>query len=242
LRRIIAYGSANPFSLDDRGATLLHTAAAGCDSLPLIRPLLLPGIPLDSRNTHDYTPLSFTPLNDNHKVARFFLSEGANINNVDKDGDTPLKEAIRLNAHNCLRLFLDEGADVRTVNHRGWTVLHFAAACGGIETIQILTSSCLRGLDIQARNIQGNMPRDCLFERQHIPHAVLEAFESLLRSVTLEAASSAGRYGAQKYPTKISPSSPHLRPSVRKHRWKRVHSSIRTTVVPPDPLLRLMRG
>jgi ankyrin repeat protein len=162
---LLLMASANPFSLDNRGATLLHTAAAGRDSLPLIRPLLLAGIPLDSRNTHACTPLSFTPLNDNHKVARFFLSQGANINNVDKDGDTPLTEAIRLNAHNCLRLFLDEGADVRTVNHRGWTVLHFATAYGDIETIQILTSSCLSGLDIQAHSMQGNMPRDCLFER-----------------------------------------------------------------------------
>jgi len=35
----------NPFSLDRRGAPFLHTAAAGCDSLSLIRPLVLRGIP-----------------------------------------------------------------------------------------------------------------------------------------------------------------------------------------------------
>lgn len=162
---VLLMASENPFPLDGRRATLLHTAAAGCDSLSLVRPLLLRGIPLDSRNTHDCTPLSFTLLNDNYKVAGFFLSQGANINNVDKDGDTPLTEAIRLNAHNCLLLFLDEGANIRTRNHRGWTVLHFAAAYGDIESIQILTSSCLRGLNIQARNILGNMPKECLSKR-----------------------------------------------------------------------------
>jgi ankyrin repeat protein len=203
---LLLMASANQFSLDSRGATLLHTAAAGCDSLSLIHPLLLRGIPLDSRNTHDCTPLSFTPLNDNYKVARFFLSQGANINNVDKDGDTPLTEAIRLNAHNCLRLFLNEGANVRTRNHRGWTVLHFAAAYGDIESIQILTSRCLRGLNVQAHNIHGKMPRDCLLERQRLPQGVLEAFESLLRSVTPETTSSAVDYGAQRYSTKLSPS------------------------------------
>jgi len=203
---LLLMASANQLSLDSRGATLLHTAAAGCDSLSLIHPLLLRGIPLDSRNTHDCTPLSFTPLNDNYKVARFFLSQGANINNVDKDGDTPLTEAIRLNAHNCLRLFLDEEANVRTRNHRGWTVLHFAAAYGDIESIQILTSRCLRGLNVQAHNIHGKMPRDCLLERQRLPQGVLEAFESLLRSVTPETTSSAVDYGAQRYSTKLSPS------------------------------------
>jgi ankyrin repeat protein len=231
---LLLMASANPFSLDGRRATLLHTAAAGCDSLSLIRPLLSRGIPLDSRNTHDCTPLSFTPLNDNYKVARFFLSQGANINNVDKDGDTPLTEAIRLNAHNCLRLFLDEGANMRTRNHRGWTVLHFAAAYSDIESIQILASSCLRGLNVQARNIQGNMPRDCLFERQHVPHGVLEAFESLLKSATPETTPLAVHYGAQ-CPTKPSLSEANSEETQMENnafRYKNSSSSARLFIAP----------
>ncbi|KAH7001029.1 ankyrin repeat-containing domain protein [Ilyonectria destructans] len=195
--------TANPRVVDGRGATLLHTAAAGLDTLALIRPLLLSGIDLDSKNTHDCTPLSFTPLHDNHRVARFLVSQGAKIDTVDKDGDTPLTEAIRLNAHNCLRLFLERGADVRTINHRGWTILHFAAAYGDVETIRILTSSHPGGVETQAHSIQGMTARDYLLERQDVPYGVPEAFESLLGSLQREEVL-ADRSGVQVLPPKPS--------------------------------------
>ncbi|KAF6843826.1 B-cell lymphoma 3-encoded protein [Colletotrichum musicola] len=88
------------------------------------------------------------PLNDNHKVARWLLSKGANINNSGKDGDTPLTEAVRLNAHNCLRLFIELGASLETINKRRWTVLHFAGAYGDASTMEDLSMAyeCRNGV------------------------------------------------------------------------------------------------
>lgn len=135
---LLLMAGASTSALDSRGATFVHTAAAGHDTLPLLRPLLLAGIPIDSPNSHRCTPLSFTPLNDNHDVARLLLDRSANIDNVDRDGDTPLTESVRLNAHECLRLFLQSKADTQVVNKRGWTVLHFAAAYGDAATLDLL--------------------------------------------------------------------------------------------------------
>ncbi|KAF6805260.1 B-cell lymphoma 3-encoded protein [Colletotrichum sojae] len=175
--------SANPLALDSRGATLIHTAAAGCDTLEILKPLLQAGIELDSPNIHKCTPLSFTPLNDNHKVARLLLSKGANINNVDKDGDTPLTEAVRLNAHNCLRLFVELGASLETINKRGWTVLHFPGAYGDAVTMEVLSTACLSAEMVLLVDNDGNTPR-ILFERRRLASSeVTRGFESLILSL-----------------------------------------------------------
>jgi hypothetical protein len=137
---LLLMATANPFSLDSRGASLLHTAASKCDDLAIICPLLVAGLPIDGQNAHNCTPLSFTPLKDNINVARYLLSQGADINNIDNDGDTPLTESIRLNAHRCLDLFLSRGANYQTINNRGRTILHFAAIRADIYTLKILLS------------------------------------------------------------------------------------------------------
>jgi ankyrin repeat protein len=180
---LLLMASANPFSLDSRGASFLHTAAASCDDIDIIRPLLLAGIPLDGRNVHDCTPLSFTPLKDNVNVARFMLAQGADINNVDKDGDTPLTESVRLNSHGCLELFLGNSADYHTVNKRGRTILHFAAAHADVNTLDILASHHLFGLDTEAHDARGKTPMECLLERQYVSPLTISAFKTLLKSI-----------------------------------------------------------
>ncbi|KAH6681106.1 ankyrin repeat-containing domain protein [Plectosphaerella plurivora] len=174
----------NPLVLDARGATLVHAAAAGNNTLNVVEPLLLAGIPTDSLNVHRCTPLSFTPLHDNHMVARYLIDRGANINNIDKDGDTPLTEAVRLNAHNCLRLFIESGADVRILNGRLRNVLHFAAAFGDVETLDILCTAKLEPASIQAGDFAGNTPADLLRMRQIQPEGLIEAFGRLVESLS----------------------------------------------------------
>lgn len=138
----------------------MHTVAAGCNNSQLVQPLVLAGVPADMRNSHHCTPLSFTPLCDNDEAAGLLLSRGANIDNTDKDGDTPLTEAIKLNAHKCLRLFMRSTAEFRLVNKRGWTFLHFAATYGDMETMEILVLAGLHGNQLRphAADIEGNTP------------------------------------------------------------------------------------
>lgn len=189
---LLLRASADPFALDVRGASILHTAAADTDDISIVRQLLQARIPLDFRNANKCTPLSFTPLKDNSEVARFLLSQGADINNVDRDGDTPLTESVRLKAHKCLKLFLDENADYRTVNKRGWTILHFVAAHADLSVLQILASSHLCGLDIGALDNQGKTPMDRFLERQTLPRDILERFKTLLKNISPQSVSLKG--------------------------------------------------
>jgi ankyrin repeat protein len=133
---------------------------------------------------HDCTPLSFTPLKDSVNVARFLLSQGADINNIDKDGDTPLTESIRLNSHSCLELFLWKGADYRTVNKRGRTVLHFAGVHADVTTMEILASHGLAGLDGEAQDVHGKTPMECLLERHYVSRRTIDAYSMLLQRVS----------------------------------------------------------
>jgi ankyrin repeat protein len=183
---LLIMASAAPLATDIRGASILHTAAAGSDEVTVVRSLVLAGIPLDGQNVRKCTPLSFTPLKDSFKVASFLLSQGANINNIDLDGDTPLTESIRLNAHGCLRLFLEKGADYTTVNQRRRTVLHCAAVHADVQTINILSNGGLCGLNAKALDTSGKSPMACLLERQYLPANVMEAFENLVRSVSTD--------------------------------------------------------
>lgn len=170
----------NPRVCDSRGATLIHTVAADSNNLDLLRPLISAGVPLDSVNVRKCTPLSFTPLNDNHQVARFLLENGCNPDNMDKDGDTPLTEAIRLNAHKCLQLFIDFGVNLHTANNRGWGLLHFAGAYGDTKTLQILSTAALDNTIWEDH--QKNTPHDLFKKRELGSSKVCDEFERLLNS------------------------------------------------------------
>ncbi|KAF5239896.1 hypothetical protein FAUST_4665 [Fusarium austroamericanum] len=167
--------------VDSRGATLIHTVAAGCDNFELLEPLILADVPLDSLNFHKCTPLSFTPLNDNYNVACILLSEGANINNIDKDGDTPLTEAIRLNAHDCIRLFIDQGANLNISNRLGWGILHFAGAYGDVKTFEILSTVYLSAR-VWADH-EGNTPEDLFRKRQFVSQKLADKFSQLCLAI-----------------------------------------------------------
>lgn len=173
--------SANAFAVDGRGATLIHTAAAGCDNLPLMEFLLTADTRFDSPNLHGCTPLSFTPLHDNHKVASLLLSRGADVNNVDKDGDTPLTEAVRLNAHSCLRIFIESGASMKVVNKRGWTLLHFAGAYGDASTLRTLLAVSLSAEPCIDND--GETPQTLFRRRKSTSLETSEGFEALISSL-----------------------------------------------------------
>ena len=72
------------------------------------------------------------------------------IDQVDKDGDTPLMAAILLKKNDIAkRLIENEGADFRVLNFKGQTCLHWAGIEGNIEIVPYLKE---KGLDINAKD------------------------------------------------------------------------------------------
>lgn len=87
------------------------------------------------------------------------LSEGADINEKDKAGYTPLHKAIIINEFDLAKFLVENGADLQTPHEHGDTPLHFAVSGSHrenlIEFVKLLLS---RGIDVNAKNKDGVTP------------------------------------------------------------------------------------
>jgi ankyrin repeat protein len=89
---------------------------------------------------------------DKELVVRLLTAHGADINQQNNDGYTPLMKAIFLNQKEIAELLLDHGADINQQNKRGQTALIEAVLWGNKEIIELLLS---RGADIDHTNKDG---------------------------------------------------------------------------------------
>lgn len=125
--------NADPDVRDRSGSTALHVAASHL-CVELLGSLLDRGIPIDSRDSRERTPLmrACAGNRDQHGVHH---------------GKKSAVEA--LNVTYCL---IDRGADVNAKSKRGLAPIHFAAACGRTDvTLGLLTS----GAKIDRRSNDG---------------------------------------------------------------------------------------
>lgn len=111
-----------------------------------------------------------------------YLEAGADVEEKNEDGDTPLVEAIRRGSFqdNSTSAFLliEHGANIHVVSSSGWTLLHQAAMFGRYEGIFPLIEFLLeQGLDINARDHSGNTPLDIAIGF-NVPSQFIEFFQS----------------------------------------------------------------
>lgn len=121
-------------------------------------------------SNHDNGPNDIRTTSD---VIETLIKAGADINDVDFDGNTPFLDAVESSGHFTslkirLQLILKFGGLATATNHRGQTALHkVAALCnsdsshyalrGVPERIDFLLQESL-GLDLHARDNEGMMP------------------------------------------------------------------------------------
>ncbi len=80
------------------------------------------------------------------------LSEGADIDTVDAEGNTPLMIASKIGNPRMLRIILVHNPDVNAVNNIGETALMIAAENGQYSVVQQLIEN---GADVNAKNHAG---------------------------------------------------------------------------------------
>jgi ankyrin repeat protein len=86
-------------------------------------------------------------------VVRGLLDRGANVNEKDKGGFTPLHIAAARDDPNILRILLDRGANVNEKARRGDTALHMATLGDNPEMVRILLD---RGANVNEKNDWGS--------------------------------------------------------------------------------------
>jgi ankyrin repeat protein len=145
--RLLLSRGANPNLIDVDGSNAIHHAALKSDALALI-PLLLQyganiNAPANGRNGE--TPLMaakewFYGIDPvfGEQVIRLLVSNGADLNAVDKDGYTSLISAAVNDKTDLLQLLINLGADPRHKTKDGYTALDWAKELSHEESIKIL--------------------------------------------------------------------------------------------------------
>ncbi len=124
--------------------------------LQAVQRLIEEGADVNAENKYGYyTPLLAAASDGLVVIAKFLLSNGADVNQQNQIGRTPLHE-VSWNGHvGVAELLLTNGADVDARDSSGATPLHQAVANSHVAIIKLLLT---KGADLNARDWRGDMP------------------------------------------------------------------------------------
>ncbi|NWW46278.1 ANR52 phosphatase, partial [Pedionomus torquatus] len=161
---------------DNLGRTCLHAAASG-GNVECLNLLLSSGADLRRRDKFGRTPLHYAAANGSYQCTVTLVTSGASINEADCKGCTPLhyaaasdtyrraethsgnshdtdeeplKESRLKEAFFCLEFLLDNGADPSLRDKQGYTAVHYAAAYGNRQNLELLLEmsfNCLEDVE-----------------------------------------------------------------------------------------------
>ncbi|XP_062559479.1 tyrosine-protein kinase Shark isoform X2 [Armigeres subalbatus] len=126
---------------------------------------------IDSKNEHGQTAVHLACLYAEANILEKLIEGGANINNRDTQGNTPLHYASRKQTGlEMVRLLVNAGTNVQARNKEtGWVPLHEAAANGNLDIVQELLAIPVPHMP---RTSYGELPVDLAKEKGH--NAVVE--------------------------------------------------------------------
>uniref|UniRef100_A0A8C9ZU57 Ankyrin repeat domain 52a n=1 Tax=Sander lucioperca TaxID=283035 RepID=A0A8C9ZU57_SANLU len=150
--KLLVSRSADKSCKDKQGYTPLHAAAAS-GHLEIVKYLLRMGT---EPNGFGNTALHVACYMGQEAVATELVNHGANVNQPNKCGYTPLHlAAVSTNGALCLELLVNNGADVNQQSKEGKSPLHMAAIHGRFTRSQILIQN---GGEIDCVDKYGNTP------------------------------------------------------------------------------------
>ncbi|XP_061198218.1 E3 ubiquitin-protein ligase MIB2-like [Saccostrea echinata] len=122
------------------------------------------------------TGLQVASNNGHEKVVKFLLERGADINKVDKEGNTPLHFAVHGQKTAVIKLLLEQKADSSIQNSAGQTALHLAIDRQQIESIKALV---IGPCDVHVKDSQGDTSVHAAIRtrQEKILNAVLRTYQ-----------------------------------------------------------------
>ncbi len=108
------------------------------------------------KRTQGWTPLMLAANEDQAKIAKLLIENGADVNTESPRDETALTSASYSGSAGIVKLLLEKGAEVNRVaslRYGGGTALMKAVSQGSLEVAQLLLE---HGADINSRDEQGN--------------------------------------------------------------------------------------
>uniref|UniRef100_A0AAR2IMT2 Ankyrin repeat domain 52 n=1 Tax=Pygocentrus nattereri TaxID=42514 RepID=A0AAR2IMT2_PYGNA len=140
---------------DDFGRTCLHAAASGGNT-ECLNLLLSSGADMNKKDKFGRTPLHYAAANRRYQCVVILVGAGAEVNEPDRSGCTPLHYSAASTAFcrldraqqspedgekesfMCVEYLLDNGADPCLHSSKGYSPVHYAAAHGNKQSLELL--------------------------------------------------------------------------------------------------------
>ena len=141
---------------------------------------------IDAYSPEGQTALHAAVISQNVECADILLEAGASLEDVARNGGTPLTLAIIHNSHSVLKLFVDRRYEhVTTVLIKRPQVLAVIAEHADTETMSIIASSMPLKLSLDPGGDEFVTGREILRQRSGYDEKLGHAFEELLSSIAM---------------------------------------------------------
>lgn len=123
--------------MDSHGSGLLHHAVL-CDAMEVFMFLIENGIPLNTQNKYQESPLMIAAHMAKLTMMKWLIKYGANVNLPDALGNTALHRACKKGNLDAIRLLLERGAHPHAQNAKGESPLHMAIMSQDLHVIALM--------------------------------------------------------------------------------------------------------
>ena len=147
------YGSSD--FTDERGFTLLHSAAANARNPEIVVFLLRQGLDIKSEPEPGTTPMFLAAMhNSDPRIVELLAAAGADLESSDNKGNTALSNAIYFNKNReVAETLIKLGAKINVIDENGMTPLMLAVAEPGNESL--VKTLIKHGAQVNARDKKG---------------------------------------------------------------------------------------
>jgi cytohesin len=97
-------------------------------------------------------------------IAELLIAKGANVNARDREGMTPLHNAVESGHTEIVRFLIGKGGDIDAPKTDGQTPLHIACKCGHKDMAELLVA---KGANLNAKDNKGRTPLSLAKEQGH---------------------------------------------------------------------------